>query len=88
MDKQDFSAREADAISVETSGDDHAERGDTRRPIRKRGYHRALKRKEPWAVHHNSFREQLALFNAQIIEANRIAFNDFYGIPNALTEKV
>jgi hypothetical protein len=50
LDKQNISEREADAISDETVGVLVPDEGVTQRPIRKRGYHRALKRKEPWAV--------------------------------------
>lgn len=59
-------AGEADAIkNAETKERSHgALRGG--RPVRKRGYHRALKRKESWALFDNMMKEMWSAMNRQL----------------------
>jgi hypothetical protein len=44
-------------------------RGSHPRPIRKRGYHRALKRGEAWAVQDQQFKEMMYRCSVRLIEA-------------------
>lgn len=58
-----ISVAKADSLSNENQGVVRTKVGIAPKPLRKRAYHRALKRKESWALHEKAIKDMIDYMN-------------------------